>query len=238
MQKTPVAYDKASAVTRLLHAAVISLILLSMATAQKSSEVAVTRKVREQVTWHPPDFPVIAKGQSWTKPKPMVTSLRTDGLSIELEQTEIQAISKRYHTALGQEGDAGEFFEWLCFVGGRKEQRWAMWLGSGEIDGGRVSDFLIKQIPSDADVDSRCGVLPATIAEPTTSPDELRLGMSEAELTSVLGKPTANRHDFVFYAHKHDLNFRNEPYTMMNTVTAQVKDGMVTAIRVWKSTTS
>lgn len=62
--------------------------------------------------------------------------------------------------------------------------------------------------------------------------------MSEADLTGVLGKPTAKRDDFLFYAHRHDLNLHNEPYTMMNTVTVQVKNGMVTAIRVWKSTTS
>jgi len=62
--------------------------------------------------------------------------------------------------------------------------------------------------------------------------------MSESELTLELGPPTAKSGDFLFYAHRHDLKLRNEPYTLMNTVTVEVKDGVVIAMRVWKSTQS
>jgi hypothetical protein len=216
----------------------VSLILLLTAIAQKSSGSGAGHKGQEKVTWAPPQIPITSKNEGWTKPKVMVAALRADGLSVELEQTDIKAASKRYGAIIGHEGDAGDFFQWLCFVGGREEQRWVLWLGSGEIDGDRVSDFSIKHIASDTEVDSRCRALSRSFEEPTTSPSTLRLGMSELELTLELGEPTVKAGDFLFYAHRHDLKLHNEPYTLMNTVTIEIKNGVVSAIRVWKSTQS
>ena len=187
------------------------------------------------VTWAPRKIPITTKNEGWTKPKVMVTSLRADGLAVELEQTDLHAVSKQSQAIIGHVGDAGDFFQWLCFVGGREEQRWALWLGSSE-DGDRVSDFSIKHIVSASDVDSRCMPLSTSFEEPTTFPSRIRLG--ESELTLVLGDPTVRGSDFLFYAHRHDLKLHNEPYTLMNTVTIEIKNGVVSAIRVWRSTQS
>jgi hypothetical protein len=64
--------------------------------------------------------------------------------------------------------------------------------------------------------------------------------MNESDLAIALGAPTARRGNFLFYDHSHDLKRRNDPetYTLMNTVTIEVKDGVVVAIKVWKSTQS
>jgi hypothetical protein len=214
------------------------LTLLSVTTAQQSTDSKANQKRRETITWAPVEFPTFTPKRAWTKPKLMVNSLRTQDLSVELEQTDIRETSKQYGAKLGQQGDAADFFQWLCFVGGREEQRWALWLSSGEIDGDLVSDFSIKRIGSDAAVDSRCRSLSSSSEEPTTSPTQLRLGMSESDLKLALGEPTARRGDFLFYAHSHDLKLHNEPFTLMNEITVRVKDGMVIAIKVWKRTQS
>jgi len=114
--------------------ATILLGLVLTATAQKSG-AAGANKERQKITWAPPKIPIRAENEAWTKPKVMVASLRADELSVELEQTNIQETSKRYRAELGHEGDAGDFFQWICFVGGREDRRWALWLESGEIDG-------------------------------------------------------------------------------------------------------
>jgi hypothetical protein len=216
----------------------ISLTLLSTTIAQESRDSSASHGRRETIPWAPANFPIFTPKRAWTKPRLMVNSLQADGLSVELEHTDIRETSRRYRTKLGHEGDAADFVQWLCFVGGREEQRWALWITSGEIDGDRVSDFSIRRIGSDAEVDSRCRSLSTSFEEPTTSPSKLRLGMSESDLTLALGEPTARRGDFLFYAHSHDLKLHNEPYTLMNTITVRVKDGVVIAIKVWKSTQS
>ena len=146
--------------------------------------------------------------------------------------------SKRYHAKLGAEGDAADFSQWLCFVGGHKDQRWALWLTSGEIDGGMISDFTLKRVGSDANVDSRCRSLSASLEEPTTSPTKLQLGMSESDLTLALGAPTSRRSDLFYYAYQHDFKRHGEPYTLMNTITVRIKNGVVVGIKIWKSTQS
>jgi len=227
-------------VNRALYVAIIALALVSITIAQESSDSTASHKRRETVAWAPVDFPLFIPKRDWTKPRMMVSSLRAGGLSVNLEHTNMKETSRRYGAKLGQSGDASEFIQWLCFVGGREEQRWALWLTSGEIDGDVVSDFSIKRIGPDAKVDSRCKSLLTNLEEPTTSPSQLRLGMSASDLTLALGEPTAKRGDFLYYAHHHDLKLHNEPdpFTLMNTITLEVKDGVVIAIKVWKSTQS
>ena len=193
--------------------------------------------MREKITWSPAKFPIFSPKKEWTKPKVIVTSLRADGLIIELEKTDIQETAKRFQADLGYEGDAADFFQWLCFVGGSKE-RWALWLGSGETDGGHVSDFSIMRIDPNADVDSKCKSILSGPEDPVTAPNKVRLGMSESDLTLALGETTARSGNFLYYAHSHDLKRHNEAFTLMNTVTIEVKNGVVTAIKVWKSTQS
>jgi hypothetical protein len=215
--------------------------LLTTVLAQESAKSRPNHQLRERVTWAPAEFPVLTPKKAWTKPKVMIASVRAGGLTIELEQTDIRETAKKYQAELGHEGDAADFYQWLCFVGGSGEQRWVLWLGSGEEDGDRVGDFSIKRIGSHADVDSRCRPLSPKASEgPTTSPSKVQIGMSQSDLRIALGEPTARRGNFLFYDHSHDLKRLNDPetYTLMNTVTIEVKDGVVVAMRVLKSTQS
>src|SRR5215469_9722455 len=189
----------------------IALLLTAFVLA--STQSAPSDEVREKITWHPAKFPIFSPKKAWTKPNVMVTSLRFDGLIIDLEQTDIRETAKRYQAELGREGDAGDFFQWLC---------------SSEIDGDRIGEFSIKPIGSNADVDSRCKPLSSDSDDPSTSPSKIRVGMSESDLMLVLGEPTARRDNFLYYAHSHDLKLHDEPYTLMNTVIVEVKDGVVT----------
>jgi hypothetical protein len=217
----------------------ILLVALQLtAIAQESTKSVPNSEVRQKITWAPAQSPTFSPKKEWTKPKVMVTSLRADGLMVQLEQTDIRETAKRYQAELGHQGDAADFTQWLCFLGGSKGERWALWLLSGEIDGDRVSDFSIKRIGSDAVVDSRCKPLGPDSEAPTTFPSKVRLGMSESDLRLALGEPTARRGNFIYYAHSHDFKGRNEPYTLMNTVTVEVKDGVVIWVMVWKSTQS
>ena len=216
---------------------IVTPFLLSMVIAQKSSIAKPSNEHHEKVTWAPGSFPIFEPKKEWTKPKVMVSSLKAAGLSIELDRADIKEYAKRYGAKLGQSGDAASFAQWLCFVGGQEDQQWALWLTSGEIDGDQISDFAIKQVAANSEVDSRCKPL-GSPEEPSTSPSSLRLGMSESDLRLVLGEPTARRKDFLYYAHSHDIKKNNDPYTVMNTITIELKDGKVVAFKVWKSTQS
>ena len=216
---------------------VLFVSLLLTAIAVESTQSASGHEERERITWAPAKFPTFNPKKEWTKPKVMVTSFRAEGLIVELEKTDIRQTAKRYQAELGSGGDAADFYQWLCFVGGSKE-RWALWLGSGEIDGDHVSDFSVKRIDSKADVDSKCKPLLSVSGELVTSPSKIRIGMSESDLRLTLGEPTARRGNFLYYAHSHGLKLHDELYTLMNTVTIEIKNGVVTAMSVWKSTQS
>ena len=64
--------------------------------------------------------------------------------------------SPSFSGTMDSKGDAAEFYQWLCFRGGNQPDRWALWLVSGEIDGGNVGSFEWRRIPARAVIDKRC----------------------------------------------------------------------------------
>lgn len=60
---------------------------------------------------------------------------------VVLEKTDVKEVQKRFGGTLGQEGDAEDSLEWLCFRGGDVTGGWVLWLKSGELDAGTVGSF-------------------------------------------------------------------------------------------------
>lgn len=169
-------------------------------------------------------------------PKEMVTTLRVNGTLVALERTSLRSVQKRLGGTFGSEGDASDYVQWLCFGGTTDEQRWVLWLESGEIDGGKVGEFQLRRIAADAKLDSRCEILKN--ASGIELPFSLHLGMTEDEVLKALGKPTARKRDSLIYQHHHVEIIHNEPYDSDNSVVVALRDGVVWALQVWKTVQS
>jgi hypothetical protein len=88
---------------------------------------------------------------------------------------------------------------------------------SGKIDGGTVGGFRWQRLNSRVEADARCQML-SDSPNAVKLPIALRLGVSEAEVLSVLGAPSARLGKTMFYLHEHHVTIRDEPYTEMNTL--------------------
>jgi hypothetical protein len=189
---------------------------------------------QETRIWVPQPVPVFSPKLKATIPKELVSSLRVSESVITLEKTRLRNVQKQLGGTIGGQGDASEYLQWLCLSGTDKDQRWVLWLESGEIDGGMVGEFQLRRIAVDAKLDSRCQVLKE--GSGVVLPFSLRLGMAEEDVLNALGRPTARRRDSLFYRHYHEGVIRNQPYESGNEVTVVVQDGVVWALQVWKST--
>jgi hypothetical protein len=211
----------------------ISLFLLCTSQAQNSDF-----QERDQSIWEPPkvfvEFPLSTKA---TAPKDMIKGLRVAEQPIVLEKTKLTTVQKTLRGVIGHRGDAGESLGWLCLHASDSHGRWVLWLLSGEIDDGSVGGFRWELIKQARPFDPRCSALshPEPIVE---LPIRLHLGMTRDEVLNTLGKPTTETGETLVYLHEHELTLHNEPYTDMNTVNIVLRGKRVTAIQVWKSTTS
>ncbi len=195
----------------------------------------------ELVIWEPSSVPsFLLKIDPYppaTVPKPMITSLDISNFQIMLEDTELKATRARFGGGIGQKGDAGEYAAWLCLQGGDEAGPWVLWLESGEIDGPYVGGFQWRRVPVDAQFDPRCQA-PGKADSEIRVPTGLRLGMTEAKVLKILGKPTLRKGDTLVYEHEHNEIIRNEPYTSVNSVIVVLRRGVVLAIYVDKTTSS
>ena len=187
--------------------------------------------------WEPPtlDFPETSPDP--TIPKMMITSLRLANMKIILEETTLENVKTRLGGDAGHSGDASNAVEWLCFYGTDPDGRWALWLESSEMGGGRVDGFALQRLDDDANVDRRCRML-RTEDGGFRLPIALRLGMTETQVRSLLGKPTLRYRNTVTFDHGHEEIIRNEPFTVSNGVSVGIRGGVVWAIQVWKDTSN
>lgn len=187
--------------------------------------------------WEPPtlDFPETSPEP--TIPKMMITSLRLANMKIILEETTLENVKTRLGGDAGHSGDASNAVEWLCFCGTDPDGRWALWLESSEMGGGRVDGFALQRRDADANVDRRCRML-RTEDGGFRLPIALRLGMTETQVRSLLGKPTLRYRNTVTFDHGHEEIIRNEPFTVSNGVSVGIRGGVVWAIQVWKDTSN
>jgi hypothetical protein len=192
-----------------------------------------------QIGWAPPTvFPALGNLiPAPTVAKEFIKQLRLGNMNIVLEQTPLADVQRRLGVEAGKSGDASEFVQWICVQSGDAKRRWALWLESGEIDGGNIGIFEWVRIPSPGAVDARCRTLPSKKTA-VRLPVALRLGDTEAHVISVLGQPTLRVGDSLLYLHKHEQTIQRLPYTTLNDLVVVVHRGVVDAVEVTRSTTS
>jgi len=174
---------------------------------------------------------------SATVKKEMIASLKVADVTIELEQdTKLEAMQQRFGGTIGAEGDASESLHWLCLRGSDEAGPWVLWLESGEIDGPYVGGFEWLRVPGFAQFDERCAALPDTSR--VELPINLRLGISESRVVHLLGHPTYRKGRVLAYEHEHDEIIRGEPFISDNGVYVTIRNGVVWAIQVWKTTSN
>jgi hypothetical protein len=170
-----------------------------------------------QVIWEPPSFELPSQFPKPTMPKPMITGLKVAGISIQLEQTRLDFVSRSLRAPKGSRGDGGEALGWICLYGRDEKGLWGLWLMSGEIDGPMIGSFHWQQLPADAQIDQRCRFLGQSIQQ-IQLPVNVRLGMTESQVEATLGKPTSKFQNTRLYSREHALTLHGEPYSADNEV--------------------
>jgi len=203
-----------------------------------ASFAQITKQKPDQTRVNPEPPPIVEFPQATkaTVPRQIVSRLEVSGQRVVLEETELTAMQKRFGGAIGHRGDAGDALSWLCFCGSDDKGDWVLWLMSSEIDGGRVGGFRWQRVDRMAQLAS-CPRLSGGKAG-VDLPISLRLGMSTSDALLILGKPSERLGQQLFYLHEHERKIHDQPFTAMNTLFIQIREGVVWAIEVWKSTTS
>jgi hypothetical protein len=219
----------------------IGLIALAMIAAVCVSPAQTgSRPVADRgkaVVWSPPNVGWWDEMPKATVPKVMIGSLRVAGLPIVLEKTNLEDAHKHFGGTIGSQGDASESLGWICLDGRDKEGAWILWLFSGEIDGPAIGGFEWRHLSTSEKPDHRCSHLPKNSIG-IELPIVLHLGMTEAEVRTLLGSPTAAREMTLFYCHEHQTVIRKEDYTVSNNVAIVFRKGAVWAIEVTKTTSN
>jgi hypothetical protein len=186
--------------------------------------------------WQPPSetWKALPNG---TIPKPMITSLSVAEYPITLGETRLSDLQKRFGGAIGTKGDAGDFLQWLCFANGNHSRPWVLWLESGEMDDGTVAGFHWSRLAREAKVDGRCRQLGESEAR-VQLPLAIRPAMVEKEVFAILGSPTARKGNSRLYVHEHEESVKGETFFNTNTVELSLRNGRLTSIGVWNSTTN
>jgi hypothetical protein len=66
----------------------------------------------------------------------------------------------------------------------------------------------------------------------------LKLGMAEADVLKILGKPSLRRGEKLIYLHEHEGSVNGVPFDLSNIVVVRVHGREVTSIAVSKTTSS
>jgi hypothetical protein len=183
--------------------------------------------------WAPPNLYVWGDAvPKATIPREMVTSLTISGTKIVLEKTSLEKIAKKFGATLGQSGDASTALGWACLNGTDTNGRFALWLESDEMDGPSIGEFDLVRLSASNTLDARCVNIKGSFNGIQTAPLTLRLGMEEALIHKILGKPTETHGNTQLFSHEHNLVLRRNTYTSDNEVLVVLTDGKVSAIEV------
>jgi hypothetical protein len=168
-----------------------------------------------------------------TVSKEMTGQLRVSGMTIVLEKTDMRDVQRRFGGTLGQEGDAGDYLQWLCVRGGDATGPWVLWLESGEMNAGTVGSFQWRRLTRAVKFDERCGSVSQN-DNAVELPIALGLDISESKVLRTVGQPTARQRNTLLYVHEHEESDQNQPFTILNTLSVVVTNGRVSAIEVLK----
>jgi hypothetical protein len=212
------------------------LIAIVLLTVCSSPAQTVSGRLGEKlVMWSPPDVGWWDNMPRATIPKEIIGSLRVANLPIVLEKTNLEDVKKRFGGTIGNRGDGGESLGWLCLYGSDKGGPWILWLTSGEIDGPTIGGFQWRRLSTRETPDRRCSQIPDDKGG-VALPIALHLGMAEAEVQAILGRPTVMRGKTFFFCHEHQTVIRKEAFTVSNDVAIVFRDGGASAIEVAQTT--
>ena len=190
--------------------------------------------VAAQVLWKPPkvsgSFP---PGLKASVPVELLTRSRVLDMTVHLDKTPMENVRARFEATVGTEGDASEYFGWLCVQGLDAEGRWALWFSHGEIDGDNVSSFQWRRLAPDAKVDRRCPMLSSS-AQAIELPAAIKLGTAQDQVLRILGRPTARRGNTLLYVHEHPDSTQGQSYMSHNSVAIVFRGDIVDTIAVHK----
>lgn len=130
-------------------------------------------------------------------------------------------------------GDAGDWEGWLCYQGSDHAGQWVFWLTSDEINGDAIGGFIWKRVEPEESVDSRCKIIAGP--DPIKLQFSLYLGMMEADVIRILGRPTSARRSEVFYSHSHEETIRAERYMIDNGLEINTRSGIVVQIAAFET---
>ncbi len=214
---------------------ILICILVQSASAQSVVRSSETNKA---VIWEPQLLLEFADDATPhpSIPKEMIASLLLSDVKVLLEETLMDTIQAKFGGEVGARGDASESLRWLCVHGVDEVGPWVLWLESGEIDGPYIGGFQWRRLSGAATFDMRCASLPDTAK--VVLPINLRLGTSREEVLNVLGKPTWQTANIFLYEHEHEETIRGEPYDSWNSVIIAIRNGVIEAIDVTKTTSN
>ena len=192
---------------------------------------------KDAILWSPPKIGWPDQLPRPTVPKEMIGTLRLANIPIILEETTLENVQKHLGGTLGSRGDAGEAEGWLCFHGRDAEGQWIFWLTSGELDGPAISGFQWRSLSPGERADSRCHQLPHDNGG-IELPLAIHLRMTEIETRQILGKPTFVRGKLRIFSHEHEQVIRNVTYSISNDIALVLRDGVVWAIEVARTTSN
>jgi len=212
-----------------------SIAFLLLASSAFTQTVSQPSSHAARTIWEPPEwnFPQDVKA---TVPKEMVSTFRVSGYDITLEKTRMKDVQQRLGGVIGEKGDASDASEWLCFHGADAKGEWVLWLENGEIDGGSVGSFQWQRLSKRDVLDTRCHILPKE-GSVIQLPVSLQLGTKSSEVLKSLGPPTWKTDERLIYLHEHEVGGRAEdPFISSNIVVVLLRNGMVWAIQVSRTT--
>src|SRR5438552_385000 len=199
------------------------------------------RCAHSQESSEPPPLPGESINAPATITQDFVTSVRLGSESIVLEETGLDSLRLRLGAGLiRQRGDAASSLEWLCVHAATGENRWLLWLESGEMAAGTVNRFHVLAVPSAASIDRRCSSLSARSGT-IELPGRVALGLSASALRQLLGQPSAVAGDTLVYhysRHVIDSKVSGGEYYIDTMLCVVMTHGRVVQIAGWRATTS
>jgi hypothetical protein len=166
----------------------------------------------------------------------MITTLRVAKVPIILEKTELKEVERHLGGSIKTSGDASTANASRCYCGTDANGRWALWLGSSELQGlCWIDGFILQRLDANARTEGRCHMIPdddGGIELPIT----LQLGLTELQVRKILGRPTITYRGTLIFYRGHQETVRSVPNTVSNTVAVALRGGLVWAIEVSKDT--
>jgi hypothetical protein len=180
------------------------------------------------------EFPSKCEGDC---PERDVSAFRVSGYDITFEKTNMKDVEQGLGGIIGKKGDAGDASEWLCFHGADAMGGWVLWLENGEINGGSVGSFQWQRLSNRDVLDTRCHTL-RKAGSVIQLPLSLQLGAKSSEVLKSLGPPTLKTDERLIYLHEHEVGGTGaeDPFISSNIVVVHLRNGMVWAIQVSKTT--